>query len=136
MIVRNSGKSEDDRLKNRFTAYLKSAVQNRRIDYMKELSNRAMVNEFLSQTNIFAPFDVEKEAFKNVPLLIRLENDMLLSSLMELNDRELYILLKRTADDISFEKLADSIGMTYKGVSAAYYRVLQKVRRIIKEKSK
>ena len=63
MIVRNSGKSEDDRLKNRFTAYLKSAVQNRRIDYMKELSNRAMVNEFLSQTNIFAPFDVEKEAF-------------------------------------------------------------------------
>ena len=64
---------------------------------------------------------------------MQLENDRLLYSLKELDERERQIFLARVLDDKSFEELAGVIGLSYKGVAAIYYRALRKIRNRMKE---
>ena len=128
MIPRNTGKNEDEILKNRFTSYLTTAVQHRRIDYMQELAKRQTVSQLLDEVYYPESFDLEKEALRDIPILLKLENNALLNILMELEERELYVLLKRIIDDASMEELADKLGLSYKGVAAVFYRVKKKIK--------
>lgn len=128
MIRRNTGINKDEIIKNRFTSYLSTAVQHRRIDYMQELAARQTATQLLDEFYWPEPFDLEMEAFRDLPVLLRLENEALLSILMELDERERYVLLKRAIDDTSLEELADKLGLSYKGVAAVYYRVKKKVK--------
>lgn len=128
MIHRNAGNNKDEIIKNRFTSYLTTAVQHRRIDYMQEIANRQTVTQLLDEIYWPESFNLEMEAFKDLPILLRMENEVLLNILMELEERELYVLLKRTIDDTSLEELADKLGLSYKGVAAVFYRVKKKVK--------
>lgn len=128
MIPRNAGKNKDEILKNRFTSYLSTAVQHRRIDYMKELANQQNMSRLLDDVCYPESFDWEKEALKDIPFLVKMESEALMSILMELDRRELYVLLKRTLDDTSLEVLAEDLGLSYKGVAAVYYRVKRKIK--------
>ncbi len=64
-----------------------------------------------------------------LPVLMQLEDSALLRALKELNEREWYIFLARVLDDKDFETLAEETGLGYKGVSAVYYRTVQKIKR-------
>lgn len=63
-----------------------------------------------------------------MPLMMKLENQELLLALQMLGERERYVLLNRALEEKSFEMLSMELGLTYKGVSAIYYRAVQKVR--------
>lgn len=128
MIPRNAGKNKDEILKNRFTSYLTTAVQHRRIDYMQEQADRQVVSQLMDEVYYPESFDLEKEALKDLPILVKMENEALLNILMELDERELYVLLKRTLDDTSLEDLAEKLGLSYKGAAAVYYRVKKKIK--------
>lgn len=129
MIPNNSGNKKDDILKNRFTSYLSRSTQHRRIDYIRELESQITLCELLDTTFYPQSFDLEKEAIKGVPVLITLENELLLTALLELDEKERYILLKRVIDDVSLDELAEILGVSYKGAAAAYYRVIRKLKR-------
>lgn len=73
-------------------------------------------------------FDLEREALKEIPVLVALENEVLLAALMELDEKERYVLLKRVIDDANLEELAEILGISYKGAAAAYYRVIRKIK--------
>ena len=113
MWQRNNGKSETEIIQNQFTAYLTTAVQRRRhFPFMPECS-------------------IERDMFLGLPVLMQLEDSALLLALKELSERERYIFFARILDGKSFETLAEEMGLGYKGVSAVYYRTVQKMKRKI-----
>lgn len=63
------------------------------------------------------------------------QDSALLCALKELSERERYIFLARALDGKGFEVLAEETGMGYKGVSAVYYRTVQKIKRKIEVKN-
>lgn len=67
---------------------------------------------------------------------MQLEDSALLHALKELSERERYIFLERVLDGKSFEMLAEEMGLGYKGVTAVYYRTIQKIKRKMGEMRK
>ena len=129
---RNAGQDPDEILQNRFTAYLLSAVQRRRAVYIdakvRECQNSSL-DEIICEDR---KFDLDREALKKFPLLMKLQNEKLFQSLTELSDRERYVLFNRVLDEKSFEELGWELGLSYKGVAAIYYRTIQKVKKKMK----
>ncbi len=129
MWHKNNGKSETEIIQNRFTAYLATAVQRRRNDYIQQLDRRRQI-ESLTEDFLFMPeCSIEQDMFLGLPILMQLEDSVLLQALKELGERERYIFLARVLDGKSFETLAEETELGYKGVTAVYYRTAQKIRR-------
>ena len=131
MWQKNNGKSETEILQNQFTAYLATAVQRRRNDYLQQMDRRQQI-ESLTEDFMFMPeCSIEQDMLLGLPVLMQLEDSALLHALRELSERERYIFLARAVDGKSFEMLAEETGMGYKGVAAVYYRTVQKIKRKI-----
>ena len=129
MWHKNNGKSETEIMQNRFTAYLATAVQRRRNDYIQQLDRRRQI-ESLTEDFLFMPeCSIEQDMFLGLPILMQLEDSVLLQALKELSERKRYIFLARVLDGKSFETLAEETELGYKGVTAVYYRTAQKIRR-------
>jgi len=129
MWHKNNGKSETEIMQNRFTAYLATAVQRRRNDYIQQLDRRRQI-ESLTEDFLFMPeCSIEQDMLLGLPVLMQLEDSVLLQALKELSERERYIFLARVLDGKSFETLAEETELGYKGVTAVYYRTAQKIRR-------
>ena len=129
MWHKNNGKSETEIMQNRFTAYLATAVQRRRNDYIQQMDRRRQI-ESLTEDFLFMPeCSIEQDMFLGLPILMQLEDSVLLQALKELSERERYIFLARVLDGKSFETLAEETELGYKGVTAVYYRTAQKIRR-------
>ena len=58
-----------------------------------------------------------------------LDSLMLAQALGQISDRERYIFFARALEKRSFDDLAAELGMGYKGVAAAYYRAVQKLKK-------
>lgn len=131
MWQKNNGKSETEILQNQFTAYLATAVQRRRNDYLQQMDRRQQI-ESLTEDFMFMPeCSIEQDMLLGLPVLMQLEDSALLHALRELSERERYIFLARAVDGKSFEMLAEETGMGYKGVASVYYRTVQKIKRKI-----
>lgn len=128
MWNRNHGQSEDEILHNRFTSYLMTAIQRRRKDYLQYHLRNLEVTGLMESIEADELFDIEEAAMAEMPLMMKLENQELLLALQMLGERERYVLLNRALEEKSFEMLSMELGLTYKGVSAIYYRAVQKVR--------
>lgn len=131
MWQRNSGKSETEILQNEFTAYLTTAVQRRRHDYIQQQDRRRQIESLTEDFPFMPECSIEQDMFLGLPVLMQLEDSALLLALKELSERERYIFLARTLDGTGFEELGEEMGLGYKGVSAVYYRTVQKIKRMI-----
>ncbi len=132
MWMKNCGKTEEEVLQNRFTAYIASAVQRRRRDYMIQLAKNQEMMALIEEIQPDMTVQVEEAALTDLPLLMRIQNDRLLLALQALSERELYVLLNYALGDKDLPLLAGELQMTYKGIAAIYYRALKKVRKLIK----
>lgn len=129
MRQRNDGQGEVNSLQNQFTAYLTVAIQRRKRDYMNK-KNRLLAHEIsdsFQRMDIPDPNALEPPEY--FPVLMSLENLMLLEAIESLDELERSILFARVLEKCDYGELAKKLGLRYKGVSAAYYRVLQKLRR-------
>lgn len=128
MRQRNSGQGEVNDLQNRFTAYLVRAIQRQKKDYMDK-KKRLLAHE---SSNNFQEIDIPGwntlELLEQLPVLMRLENMALLEAIKGLSELERGILFDRVLEEYSYDDLAQKLGLRYKGASAAYYRVIQKLR--------
>lgn len=132
MWQRNNGKDEVEKLQNRFTAYLVTAVRRKRTAYMNQ-RNKLIQMEYVAESdNWNHQAGVYHDMFEELPLLMHLENDRLFYALKYLNERERYIFLERVLNEVSFEELAAELGLSYKGVAAIYYRTIQKIKKQMK----
>ena len=132
VIQRNQGKEQDEFLQNRFTAYLFSAVQRRRAQYIEEVKAQK-ISSLMEERAMDNTFDLEEEAFAESPLYMRLQNEKLFCALSSLTERERYVFFNRALDERSLDELAAELGLSYKGVAAIYYRAIQKIKKKMKE---
>ena len=132
---RNEGCEQDEVLQNKFTAYLLSAVQRRKVQYIDSLMKSQQNTTLIEETAMNITFDLEQEALKGIPLYMRLQNEKLFWSLSNLTERERYVFFNRALDERSLDELAAELGLSYKGVAAIYYRAIQKIKKKMKEES-
>lgn len=124
--------AKDQILKNCFTAYLATTVHHRRADFLRQSKKEDFIQEQMEIHYAPQTFDLEHEILRNLPIAMSIENEELLAAFLSLEKREQYVLLKRIVDDVSLDDLALEMGLTYKGASAAYYRVVNKLKRKLK----
>ena len=132
---RNEGHEQDDVLQNRFTAYLLSAVQRRKAQYIDTLMKVQQTSTLIEETVMDIEFDLEAEVSQEIPLYMRLQNEKLFLSLSRLTERERYVFFTRALDERSLDELASELGLSYKGVAAIYYRTIQKIKKSMKGES-
>lgn len=123
MMFWNSGKGESNVLQNQFTRYLKTAVQRRKIDILRE-RKKVYGHECYDGTWNEIPCIVTEDTY--------FESINLEQVLLQIEKRDRYIFYAHVLDDRSFTDLAHELGMGYKGVAAAYYRVVRKIREKIR----
>ena len=123
----NKNNCYDENLRIYFTAYLKRAVHNARIDYLYRKDPR--LSEVL--TDDIEQIPVEQADFESDVAL----NELIAQALSLITSRERYILFSRIFLEKSFGQLAEELGMSYKGVSAVYYRTINKLRKLIGDDS-
>ena len=111
----NSGKGESNILQNQFTRYLKTAVQRRKIDLF-HARNRVYIRECYD------------DSWQDIPGLITEDIYFNTSAQCDTLGLERYIFFAHVLDERTFTELAAELGMNYKGVAAAYYRVFHKIR--------
>lgn len=124
MYHRNDGSIKDNAVQNRFTAYLKQAIHNKRIDYLYKQNPNLD-----SLTDSIEYLADESED----PLAMYAEYDLLKRALQRIKERERYILLARVIDDKSFDQIASEVGLGYKGTTAVYYCTLKKLHKILED---
>lgn len=127
MWIRNGGKSDNEILQNQFTAYLAVATHRTKMEYMERLIMDIKCVEILDAINN-SEYINEGQEISNLPIMMQIENQMLLEALQQLGDRERYVFLNRALGEKSFERLSIELGLTYKGVAAIYYRAIQKIK--------
>ena len=67
-----------------------------------------------------------------LPLLDQIENQQLLQALLQAKDRERQILFARVLNERSFTELSKELGISYKAASNSYYRLLERIRQLMK----
>ena len=123
MWPRNNGIGEVNTLQNQFTRYVVKAIERDKAKYLKK-QEKIGIREIITETDdIKLLTGSEQQVLEIVALEQALE---------ELSKRDRYIFLARVLDKRSYDELAAELGLGYKGVSAAYYRVLQKLKQALK----
>ena len=125
MIKRNNGSTEQEKLQNRFTAFITTSIARARIDHLRKEKSRSR-----------RTYDMEEGKLSLIPdetdFVSKLcESDSLAYALRQLDERERYVLLARVLEEKSFEEIADKLGLKYKGVAAVYYRTIAKLRNLL-----
>lgn len=125
MYKRNEGLTDNDRLQNQFTAYLRHAVHNGRADYLSKKSI-AWKTEIMLE-------DMDYLLTEDSDFVLRVaEYDALRQALEKIKEQERYILLARVVEEKSFAEIAAEVDLSYKGAAAVYYRTLGKLRKILR----
>ena len=129
MRYRNNGQGEDNILQNQFTTYLMTAIRWQKIAYLKRrtrLGTHELPTDFDSA---FAQMiEVQGKSTVSVEQSV-LDSLMLVQALGQISGRERHIFFARALEKRSFDDLASELGMGYKGVAAAYYRTIQKLKK-------
>ena len=129
MRYRDNGQGEDNILQNQFTTYLVTAIRWQKIAYLKKrtkLGTHELPTDFDSAFAQMLETQGTSAASVEQPVLDSL---MLAQALGQISDRERYIFFARALEKRSFDDLAAELGMGYKGVAAAYYRAVQKLKK-------
>jgi RNA polymerase sigma factor (sigma-70 family) len=129
--------SEDENIHNCFTAYVLTALRNRKTKYLvkKSRDERKTVSleEMLAMPEVdpalIIPCDELALILDNENTLESIIcNDALLIGILKLSDRERKILNLRFIQKMKHAEIADLLGLKGKTVEKAYERLMQKLR--------
>lgn len=129
MRQQNEEPDEAKSLQNHFTAYLLRAIWRRKKDYLNRQWRLTVHEVSVDFQEIMVPEQRTWDILEQLPVLMCLENVILLKAIKELKESERTILFAHILEEYSYDELAQMLGLRYKGAAAAYYRVLQKLRR-------
>ena len=120
MFNKNNGSLEQEILQNQFTAFIITSIQREKLAYLKA--------QYRRECRIC---EMEEEHFNLIPddsdfVSTLCETDALTVAIGKLTNRERQIVISRVINECSFEEIAEELGVKYKGVTAAYYRAIEK----------
>ena len=134
MWQQKNGSESSKELQYHFTGYLQKAIRRSKAAYQKK-SRYLAFHEIPADIGDMRILDeMAPDMLETLPLLMRLDDADLVRALEHLEERELRILLARVLEEQAFEKIAQGLGLRYKGASVAYYRVVQKLRKELRGK--
>ena len=115
-----NNREQNDITQNQFSAYVKTAIRNRRIRYLTNQRKRVQ--------NETAIVEYEIYLYDNDDYIQRMiDVDCLKAAFRLLNDKERIIVVSHLIEDKSFSEIAQELQMTYKGVTSLYYRTIKKI---------
>ena len=137
-------KKQTDSVQNRFTAYLMTAVVNKRISYMEQ-RNRQKEREYI-QVDLLeknhVDFDAQYRTYLAEQSLLRyfgygdsleciteIDSIQLAKCISRLKERERRILFARVFGELDFRELGEKFGMEPKQAEMAYYYIIRKLRK-------
>lgn len=129
MRQQNEEPDEAKSLQNHFTAYLLRAIRRRKKDYLNRQWRLTVHEVSVDFQEISVPDQSTLDLMEQLPVLMRLESVALLKAIEELGEPQRTILFTHVLEGYSYNELAQKLGLRYKGASAAYYRVVQKLRK-------
>lgn len=125
----NDGKGEANMVQNQFTKYLVISVQRKKSAVLQSRRKIRDSETFTDDWDALPGIAVEEDYAQQVSSPLDFENAALGRALTQLKERDRYIFFARVLDERSFDDLAMELGMGYKGVAAAYYRAIEKIKR-------
>lgn len=123
MHNRNDG-SNTYLLQNQFTAFLTTALSNRRLMYLRSRGRR-FHREII--TDDYAVFYIQQEDFDD----LFSDREALHQALKAIKEKERLVLLSRVIEEQSFDEIGAKLGIGYKGAAAIYYRTIAKLRKML-----
>lgn len=133
MWQQKNGSESSKELQYHFTGYLQKAIRRNKAAYQEKVRRLAFYEISADVEDMRILDEMAPDMLETLPLLMRLGNADLIQALERLDERELRILLARVLEDQAFEIIARGLGLQYKGASAAYYRVVRKLRKELQE---
>lgn len=125
----NDGKDEASMVQNRFTKYLVVAVHRKKSavlqSYRRILDSESSTDDWDALPGI----TVEEDYAQQISSPLDFENAALSRALAQLKERERYIFFAHILDERGFSDLAAEFSMGYKGIAAAYYRAIEKIKK-------
>ena len=121
----NSGKGESNILQNQFTRYLKTSIQRKKVDLFR-VRSKVYDHECFDDSWQDIPGLITVDVYFNSPT--QFDTIGLEQILRQIEKRDRYIFYAHVLDERTLTELAAELGLTYKGVTAAYYRVIHKIR--------
>ena len=125
----NDGKGEANMVQNQFTKYLVISVQRKKSAVLQGRRKIRDSDNFTDDWDALPGIAVEEDYAQQVSSPLDFENAALGRALTQLKERDRYIFFARVLDERAFDDLAMELGMGYKGVAAAYYRAIEKIKR-------
>jgi len=127
----NNGADESNILHRQFTVYLATAVRRTKIQYLrsKYKLQRYEIPLEIEDTQTLPIFQSEPDIILSLPLLDQLGNIKLQRALEQAKKRDLYIFLAKVLEGRSFVEIAAELGIEYNTATAAYYRMLNRLRK-------
>ena len=125
----NDGNDKVNMVQNQFTKYLVVAIHHKKSAI---LLGRGKIRDHESCTDdwdILPGLSVDVNYDEQISSPLDFENAALNRALSQLKERDRYIFFARVLDEKDFCELAAELGMGYKGVAAAYYRTIEKIKR-------
>lgn len=124
MYQKNDGLTGDHILQNQFTAFLNTALCNRRKTYLRGIYRRhrkECVTDEIRSVCIEEEYYIEPGA----------DCSELYAALHSIKEKERRVFLARVLDEKSFDEIAKGLGLSYKGAAAIYYRTIAKLRELL-----
>lgn len=119
----------DSSLQNRFTAYLITAVRNRKINYSRQKHFLDAIEIPLEKYIHSVESLSEEDMLTGLPIIDQIEDFMLQHALSHTKGPYLYILFARILEGRSFAEIAMDLGMNLKTVTSAYYRLITRLKK-------
>ena len=117
-------KDSNNTVQCRFTAYLRNAIRNRKINYLYR--KKKLVTVDLPVEDYEIPAETPDEYITRLA-----EYEAVQVALRMIRERERYVLLARIIDEKDFGTIGKELGIGYKGAAAVFYRTVEKLRRIL-----
>lgn len=125
----NDGKDEASMVQNRFTKYLVVAVHRKKSAVLQGRRKIRDSESFTDDWDAIPGIAVEEDYAQQVSSSLDFENAALTRALAQLKERERYIFFAHILDEKGFSDLAAELGMGYKGIAAAYYWAIEKIKK-------
>ena len=124
MYKKNNGLTEQEKLQNKFSAYIETTIVRYRMTYLR-YKNR----------NYIDLCDTEEE-FESIPDTTDLVHDIcsadcISNALKSLNEKERFVFVSKVIEERDFNEIAETMGMKYKGVTTLYYRAIAKLKTML-----
>ncbi len=120
-MIKNRKGPTNDILQNQFSAYLKKAVHNRRIRFLRDKSRR--------EENEIPQLDLESYIADDTDFMQELADyEAIQQALRSIKEKERRLVIARIVENKSFHEIAAELGMSYKATTSLYYRVMKRMK--------